>query len=133
MVNGLDPGWQTDESFGCQRRRRISTRCDAGSNTELPASIQTRSCTPCPILTEQDRPPDSQGAWRLGQLVEESWLKQTEIDQGERKGLTTEEREELRKLHEENKILRVRSLPQGRSPRPTFSTVSSAQPATISQ
>jgi transposase len=35
-----------------------------------------------------------------------SWLKQAEIDQGERQGLTTEEREELRRLRRENKILR---------------------------
>ncbi len=35
-----------------------------------------------------------------------NWLKQAQIDRGEREGLTTEEREELRRLRTENKILR---------------------------
>ena len=35
-----------------------------------------------------------------------SWVKRAEIDRGEWEGLTTKEREELRKLRRENKILR---------------------------
>jgi|SRR5690554_371454 transposase len=49
----------------------------------------------------------SQVARDLGVSVESlrSWVKQSQIDQGERPGLTTEEKEELRRLRRENRIL----------------------------
>jgi transposase len=49
----------------------------------------------------------SQVARDLGVSIESlrSWVKQSQIDQGERPGLTTEEKEELRRLRRENRIL----------------------------
>ncbi len=52
--------------------------------------------------------PIRQLAYKLGisDQTLRNWVKQAQIDRGERAGLSTEERQELRRLRRENRILR---------------------------
>jgi transposase len=58
-------------------------------------------------LVESSGKPAAQIARDLGVSFESlrHWIKQAEIDSGERQGLTTDEREELRRLRRENQVL----------------------------
>ncbi len=59
-------------------------------------------------LARSSQKPLSEIASDLGISSESlrNWLKRERIDAGEREGVTTDEREELRRLRRENKILR---------------------------
>ncbi len=59
-------------------------------------------------LVRFSQKPISEVARDLGVSSESlrNWLKQERIDTGERNGLTTDEREELRRLRKENRVLR---------------------------
>jgi hypothetical protein len=50
--------------------------------------------------------PSSQGARCLGQNSPRNWVRQAEIEEGKGEGLFTEEREELKRLRREVKIIR---------------------------
>ena len=78
---------------------------EAGSDTKLPPQFKREAVRL--VRSSQDRSV-AQIARELGVSDNSlrNWVKQFEIDQGEREGLTTEEREELRKLRKENKVLR---------------------------
>jgi transposase len=60
------------------------------------------------VRSAPEERPISRIARELGVSAEtlRNWVKQEEIDAGERQGLTTEERQELARLRKENKTLR---------------------------
>ncbi len=59
-------------------------------------------------LVKESKKPISEIARELGvsDVSLREWVKRSEIDAGKREGLTTAEREELRRLRRENRILR---------------------------
>lgn len=60
------------------------------------------------VRASNEEHPIPKVAKELGLTAEtlRNWVKQHENDAGEREGLTTDEREELRRLRRENKVLR---------------------------
>jgi transposase len=67
------------------------------------------------VRSAPEERPISRIARELGVCAEtlRNWVKQGEIDAGERQGLTTEERQELARLRKENKTLRQeREIPR---------------------
>jgi transposase len=80
----------------------------------MPSSKQTAGYPPefwaaAIHLARTSGKPYTQIARELGMTTEtlRKWLKQADLDEGKRQdGLTTEEREEVRRLRKENRILR---------------------------
>jgi hypothetical protein len=69
-------------------------------------SSRLRLCPASALLPGEIHPSARLRALGIADQTLRNWIKQAQIDRGEREGLTTEEREELRRLRRENRILR---------------------------
>jgi transposase len=98
--------WVGGQTRGSDANASGGSPHNAGSNTKLPAGVQTRSRSVGSFLTRHKSVAQIANEPGVSDNSLRSWVTQFELDQGEREGLSTEEREELRKLRKENKILR---------------------------
>ncbi len=74
------------------------------THAPYPAEFRTEAVR----LVRSSGQPKAELARELGIASEtlREWVKQAEVDAGEREGLTSDEREELQRLRRENRILR---------------------------
>jgi transposase len=86
-------GKQVVEARARRRRRRAFT---AEFKAEVVALVRKGDRTVPTLCREMD----------LTETAVRRWVEQVAVDAGEHAGLTTEEREELRRLRRENRILR---------------------------
>jgi transposase len=77
---------------------------DAENETALPAGLPAEAIR----LIRSGLKPLSEIAKDLGVTDQtlRNWVRQADVDEGSREGLTSSEKEELRKLRRENRILR---------------------------
>jgi transposase len=86
-------GKKVEETRARRRARRSFT---PAFKAEVVALVRQGERTVPAICREMD----------LSETAVRRWVEQSAVDSGERDGLTTEEREELRRLRRENRILR---------------------------
>ena len=86
-------GKKVEETRARRRARRSFT---PAFKAEVVALVRQGDRTVPAICREMD----------LSETAVRRWVEQSAVDAGERDGLTTEEREELRRLRRENKVLR---------------------------